>query len=182
MLFLLFLFILSVYFCRVTLTSPATLTPVRVLTSLHAPAACERARLSVRLPARGPWGTPLPRWPPRPSRTTASLGGHPSQGPRQQPAVVGAAPGHLSGAVPCLPGSTKPHAPRPEGKKDGGPQGGECCSAGALPLAEGLAEKWGPYILGSSGDLLPLNGTRPARLWGCSMLGGGAGWASVWCL
>lgn len=62
-----------------------------------------------------------------------------------------------------------------------GPQGWECCSVGAPPLAEGLAEKWEPYILASSGDLLLLNGTRPARLWGCSMLGGGAGWVSVWC-
>lgn len=123
MLFLLFLFILSVYFCCVTLTSPATLSPVWVLTSLHALAACDQAQLSVRLPSRGPWGTPLPRWPPRPSRTTASPGGHPSQGPRQQPAVVGAAPGDLSGAVPWLPGSTKPHAPGPKGKKDGGPPG-----------------------------------------------------------
>lgn len=102
---------------------PATLSPVWVLTSLHALAACDQAQLSVRLPSRGPWGTPLPRWPPRPSRITAFPGGHPSQGPRQQPAVVGAAPGDLSGAVPWLPGSTKPHAPRPKGKKDGGPPG-----------------------------------------------------------
>lgn len=53
----------------------------------------------------------------------ASPRGRPSQGPRQQPAVVGAALGGLSGALPCSPSSTRPHAPRPEGKKLGGPQG-----------------------------------------------------------
>lgn len=128
---------LSVYFCCVTLTSPATLSPVWVLTSLHALAACDQAQLSVRLPSRGPWGAPLPRWPPRPSRTTASPGDHPTQGPRQQLAVVGAALGGLSGAVPWSPGSTRPHAPGPEGKKDGwGPKGWECCSVRAPLLSQ----------------------------------------------
>lgn len=46
-------------------------------------------------------------------------------------------------------------------------------SQGAPPFSEGLAEKWDPYILGSSGDALSLNGMRLQRLWGCSMLGEG---------
>lgn len=92
-----------------------------VPTSLHAPAACDQARLSARPPSRGPWGAPPPRWPPRPSRTTASPGGHPTRAPRQLPAGVGVASGGLSGAVPWSPGSTSPYAPGPEGKEDGGP-------------------------------------------------------------
>lgn len=120
MLFLLSLYSLCVYFCCVTLTSPAALYPVWVLTSLHAPAACDQARLSAWPPSRGPWGAPPPRWPPRPSRTMASLGGRPTRDPRQRPAGVGAAPGGLFGAVPWSPGSTSPYAPEPEGKKDGG--------------------------------------------------------------
>lgn len=119
-----------------------------VLTSLHAPAACDQARLSVRPPSRGPWGAPPPRWPPRPSRTMAFPGGRPTRAPQQQrPAGVGMAPAGLSGqsgAVPWSPGSTSPYAPGPEGKKDGGGPlwVGVLLCQGAPSLAEGLAEKW----------------------------------------
>lgn len=166
------LYSLYVYFCCVTLTSPAALSPVWVLTSLHAPAACDQAWLSARPPSRGPWGAPPPRWPPRPSRTTASPGGRPTRAPRQRPAGVGAALGGLSGVVPWSPGSTSPYAPGPEGKKDGGPPWvGVLLFQGALSLAEGLTEKWGPYFLGSSGHPLAPSDTRPEGPWDCSMLG-----------
>lgn len=171
MLFLLSLYSLCVYFCCVTLTRPAALYPVWVLTSLHAPAACDQARLSAWPPSRGPWGAPPPRWPPRPSRTMASLGGRPTRDPRQRPAGVGAAPGGLFGAVPWSPGSTSPYAPEPEGKKDGGSSRGGSPTLSRCPFfGRGAYREMGPYSLGSSGNPFSPPGMRPERLWGCSML------------
>nr|XP_060483896.1 basic proline-rich protein-like [Panthera onca] len=105
-------------------TDPAALSPAWALSSLHAPphplpAACDQARVSARPPPRGPWGAPPPRWPPRPSRTTASPGDRLTLGPLQQPAGVGAAPGGPSGVVPWSPGSTRPRVPGPEGSSPG---------------------------------------------------------------
>ena len=105
------------HFCCAPRTSPA-----REAALLHAPprppspAPCDQARRSV-WPPWGPWGAPPPRWPPRPSRTTASPGAHPARGPRQRLAGVGAAPGGLHGATAWAPGSTRPHGPGPEGKQ-----------------------------------------------------------------
>lgn len=98
-------------------------SPAREATLLHAPprppppAPCDQARCSAWLP-RGPWGALPPRWPRRPSRTTASPGARPARGPRQRLAGVGAAPGGLRGAAAWAPGSTRPRGPGPEGAQD----------------------------------------------------------------
>lgn len=92
------------------------------LSSLHAsirvpPARGDQARLSTWPLSGGPWGAPPPPWLPRRSQTTASLGGHPTQGPQQQLAGVGVALGRLSGEVLWSPDSI--HDPGPKGKKVG---------------------------------------------------------------
>lgn len=155
------------------LTSPATPSPVWALPCLHAPprllpAACDQARLSAR-PLRGPWGALPPRWPPRQSRTTASLGGLPTRGLRQLPAGVGAALGCLSGAAHWSPGSTCPHALGPEGKKGRRPRESaeQCAAVSGCPL---LSREAGSLLCCFFWRLSP----------GCCVLGGLAGWLAGW--
>lgn len=143
------------HFCCAPRTSPA-----REATLLHAPprppppAPCDQARCSAWLP-RGPWGALPPRWPRRPSRTTASPGARPARGPRQRLAGVGAAPGGLRGAAAWAPGSTRPRGPGPEGKQveqgRPGPEGG---AAVRCPCSAGASQTSGPCPLGPSGDSL----------------------------
>lgn len=145
-------------------------SPAWVLPSLHAapcsPATCDEAWPSARPPSRGPWGAPPPRWPPRPSRTTASLGDRPTRGLRERPAGVGAALGGPFGAAPWSPGSTSPHVPGPEGKPVGqGPEGRELAV-----LGRGACRELESLLLSVLWPLTSAQGTRPHRLGRCPLL------------
>lgn len=130
------------HFCCAPRTSPALEAALlHALPRLPPPAPCDQARRSV-WPPRGPWGAPPPRWPPRPSRTTASPGDRPARGPQQRPAGVGAAPGGPCGATAWAPGSTRSRGPGPEGKQ---------VEQGWPP---GASQTSGPCPLGPSGDSL----------------------------